>query len=328
MLTLHPPLPASSFILPDVPPSTPRSNGLQPADSPSSTTLAKYYSHLNSNSSLSQAGAELEAVRATDAELRVELNAHSDAATPHDHELSPSLETFDERLVQLSLRVTALHSAVQQAETTDAEEQFRRSPARSRPGFTSATDVEDVFGPTLHSMPFGDEEQDDFDDGELDQLQEQLHNIHSGLYLDVGVSLQLPTAEEADAVKLRLSFVAKHLDDLEDGGSPEFDLANLRRDLEHKLQQSQRITALSDFRDRIAGADAALSDLLTSIDAATPGLELPPSSRPSTPGGSPSLAMPLSEALLDATRAVTKARKDAVVLVDDKRVVDRTLPIR
>lgn len=308
------------------------------AEPASTRALENALTRLKSDTSLSLAAAELEDVRSIDIQLRNDVFATS----PDAHVRSPPLESLDELVLQLRRRSSALRSALEQA-VEDSKPQLaegpelsrddvfpaelRRTATKGRPTFTSSSDVEDVFGPTLHSMPFGDEEQDDFDGGEFGNLQRQLEDVPTEVWLNEVASLQLPTTVDAEAVQRQLSLVAARLEDLtaDSKGAGLEALQPLIQELNRKMQESDRIVALSAFHERIAGADSALSDLLTSIDVATPGIDLPPLSRPSTPGGSPALSMPLSEAYLDASRAVTAARKDAVPLIDDNRVEARTL---
>ncbi|KAK4701836.1 hypothetical protein P7C70_g4387, partial [Phenoliferia sp. Uapishka_3] len=291
---------------------------------------------LQRDTSLSQVGSELESIKTA----IIQLQNEAAATEGHVYEPTTPLVVLDGKLLELRRRSSFIRSALEQAivdrnaaaVVASAEqlspEDLRRTPGKSRPipTFTSPADVEDVFGPTLYSAPFGEEEQDVYDDVEgspTGELQHQLNKVPTQRWLDPQLTFQLPTAEDAEEVQLQLSVLSAHLEELatnSTGSDLDFRYQPLRSALESKWLESERMAALSDFRDRIAGADTALSDLLTSIDAATPGLDMPPASRPSTPSGSPSLSLPLNEALLDATRAVTKARKEAVPLIDDPRV--------
>lgn len=296
---------------------------------------------LRDESSLTSSSAEVQRVRLLDVQLRSDVG---DAPGVDLENGVPSIcASLDERIATLRARATAVDSAlvlaigyrsplsVSEAIPEDPEldveelsfpEGLRRSAPKARMAFTSSSDVEDVFGPTLRSVPFPAQDEEV---GEVAELRQQLVEVGVELWLDDRTVLQLPLVDDAQAIQRRLSMVFAQLQDLEgDSSSAEaaVDLEPLKALLESKIRGSDRIVALAEFHQRVATADAALSDLLTSIDVAT-GLELPPSSRPGTPGSSLS-ALPLAEAFLDATTAVTTARKDAVPLIDDTRVQSRT----
>lgn len=199
-----------------------------------------------------------------------------------------------------------------------AEGGIRRPQRKGRISLTSKKDLEDIFGPTLHSTPFSDipDGDDDFNQS-LSLLEGQLREITVERWLDDRTFLQLPTKDDVEKLKRQLSLVGAQLEDLE-SDNQQLEFGTVKVELERKINTLVFLEELAMFGETIASADVALSDLLTSIDASTPGLEFPPSSsRSPTPEVR---VFSVGDALLSASNAVSRVRIQAIPLLDDSRV--------
>ncbi|GAA5927654.1 hypothetical protein JCM1841_006073 [Sporobolomyces salmonicolor] len=162
-----------------------------------------------------------------------------------------------------------------------------------------------VLSPTIEEPP------------EVVELRRKTSSIVAHEWLDSEKFVQLPPKVEADAFQKQVEDIKRQLDELEANPSDGLvwtDLTPLKTVLQTKEEEARRVAALAHFAVKVDAADVALSNLLDSIDAATPGL---PSPSP-TDGESPPL--PLSEAIVQASDAVTTVRVEAIQLVDDRRV--------
>ncbi|GAA6034607.1 hypothetical protein JCM8097_005420 [Rhodosporidiobolus ruineniae] len=163
--------------------------------------------------------------------------------------------------------------------------------------------------PSLHEPP------------EVQRLRAEMDTVTAAEWLDSSTVLQLPTVADAEEVQRQVGACLEKLDDLEAASSDALvwtDVDGLRNEVKKKDEAAKRVFALARFGERVDTADQALSNLLDSIDAATPNLP-PPSP---TPGSAPLL--PLPQALSVASDAVTAVRLAAIPLVDDARV-ERTI---
>ncbi|GAA5952394.1 hypothetical protein JCM21900_003802 [Sporobolomyces salmonicolor] len=174
----------------------------------------------------------------------------------------------------------------------------------------------DVFGPASPSSLFALSPRIE-EPPEVVELRSKTSSIVAHEWLDSEKFLQLPPKVEADAFQQQVEDIKRQLDELEANPSDGLvwtDLTPLKTALQTKEEEARRVAALAHFAVKVDAADVALSNLLDSIDAATPGL---PSPSP-TDGESPPL--PLSEAIVQASDAVTAVRVEAIQLVDDRRV--------
>lgn len=318
-------------------------------------------SRLLSDTTLSIASADLDTIDDSRISLREDITraggALSDAlskwTTPAPESLRAQIVRLRETSSSLAGALTKamareesrLAAGVRRQEEQAAEERSVRHPSNGWPTFTSATDVEDVFGPTPSTiaLPTGDDD-DNVEISQVAELQNQLATIDASFlplrvvqptdellsqvdsWADEKPFLQLPSAADADHVWRQLSLVHALFDDLISdaagaGLALDADLAPLRAKLQRKTQASERISSFAQFKEKVEVADAALSDLLTSIDAATPSAPHPlDSRRSSSPGAFDVQALPLADALLRASSAVTVVRKEAIPLLGDSRV--------
>ncbi|KAM0753309.1 hypothetical protein T439DRAFT_379009 [Meredithblackwellia eburnea MCA 4105] len=269
--------------------------------------------------------------------LTIDIESCSTEPFPEMVELAEEARLLLQRTTSLQTTVAVVRSALEdRIRLHDISSTPNKSPLpkhldlpglsspsinNGRTTFTSALDVEDVFGPTLQSVPFPSESQEEQDPGsqpEFDHIKELLHSIETDLWLDEEMILHLPTRSDSEHIQNELSSVSDQIKAISSDSTIDTDA--LRRVVNGKLRSSGRIKQLADFNEHLEAAHAALSDLLSSIDATTPVLDLLSSDSASELGPSPPPTLPLGNALLEATRAVTTARREAITLIDDSRV--------
>ncbi|GAA5908711.1 hypothetical protein JCM5296_002683 [Sporobolomyces johnsonii] len=174
----------------------------------------------------------------------------------------------------------------------------------------------DVFGPASPSSLFALSPTIE-EPPEVIELRSKTSSIVAHEWLDSEKFLQLPPKEEADAIQKQVEDVKRQLDELEANPSDGLvwtDLTPLKTALQSKEEAARRVAALAHFAVKVDAADVALSNLLDAIDAVTPGLP------PPSPTDSETPPHPLSDAIVQASDAVTAVRVEAIQLVDDRRV--------
>ncbi|GAA5867021.1 hypothetical protein JCM1840_005942 [Sporobolomyces johnsonii] len=174
----------------------------------------------------------------------------------------------------------------------------------------------DVFGPASPSSLFALSPTIE-EPPEVIELRSKTSSIVAHEWLDSEKFLQLPPKEEAEAIQKQVEDVKRQLDELEANPSDGLvwtDLTPLKTALQTKEEAARRVAALAHFAVKVDAADVALSNLLDAIDAVTPGLP------PPSPTDSETPPRPLSDAIVQASDAVTAVRVEAIQLVDDRRV--------
>ncbi|BGO92228.1 hypothetical protein NBRC10512_000960 [Rhodotorula toruloides] len=148
------------------------------------------------------------------------------------------------------------------------------------------------------------------------ELRRRIERIETAGWLSPS-TLVLPPAAEAAVMDGELATCRNELVALA-GNSDETlvwaDLPSIERYIEDKGKEVRRVAALARFSDFLAKADSTLSDLLNAVDASTPDAP------PVTPDPAASPVLPLSDALVAASEAVTAVRVEAIPLADDGRV--------
>ena len=314
-------------------------------DSVSSTPLDRArasHSLLLSDRTLNHATVELDTIDESRTQLRESISSAGGAVMDAlSRWTTPAPESLRAQIVRLREASTDLADALAKAiaheelritdatlrpEERAAEVRGVRRLSNEQPAPTSGTDVEDVFGPTLSTIPFPHGYEEDVEISQVAELQDQLAAIDVDSWADEKPFLQLPSSADAAHISRQLSLVHALLDDLVSdatgsGLELDADLAPFRSELERKALASERITSLARFKEKVEVADSSLSDLLTSIDAATPSNPHPSDlHRSSSPTESDVHALPLATALLHASSVVTIVRKKAIPLLDDSRV--------
>lgn len=128
-------------------------------------------------------------------------------------------------------------------------------------------------------------------------------------WLDSEAIFRLPDMEESNVLRDSLRDLRHDFDVFKtDNGSD--DVHSLEALVTAKEEEVKRISDLASFSQRVETADAALSDLLDSIDATTSADLVAQYPSP----------LPLSEAIIQANDAVTATRLEAIPLIDDRRV--------
>ncbi|GAA5852857.1 hypothetical protein JCM8547_004711 [Rhodosporidiobolus lusitaniae] len=192
---------------------------------------------------------------------------------------------------------------------------LRRSSALPRLSIDGIEEEpDDPFARSSPSNPFGSSGQPAMQEpSEVQQLRAGLAAVTALDWLDPAV-LQLPSSADAVEVEQQVSLCRQAFDALEALSSDVLvwtDVDGLKADVVKKEEASTRVTSLADFGGKVEAADQALSNLLDSIDASTPGIPLPDDA---------SAIVPLPEAISAASNAVTVVRHAAIPLVDDARV--------
>ncbi|ORY63821.1 hypothetical protein BCR35DRAFT_326628 [Leucosporidium creatinivorum] len=195
---------------------------------------------------------------------------------------------------------------------------LRRSRSSGRPSFTSAEDVDDVFGKKSSNPPFPFDDSTANEPAEVTTLRAQLDGVVVDVWLDSSVVLHLPTVTEVDNLRQDLSVMEDELEAVSTGIGLWADLGSVKEELERKSTVLERVASLARFNDKLSSADASLSNLLNSIDASSAD-PIPADDDPFAPPP-PSNTTPLPDALLAASAAVTAVRKGAISLIDDPRV--------
>ncbi|GAA6051096.1 hypothetical protein JCM3770_004711 [Rhodotorula araucariae] len=157
-----------------------------------------------------------------------------------------------------------------------------------------------------------------FDDPpEAVRLRRRMQDATTREWLDSSAVLQLPTVADAQEVGRIIADCRKQLDALAQLPHERLvwtDVDALQDALLRKEEAVARVASLAHFGERVVAADAALSDLLIAIDAATPSVPAP------SPEPDCTTELSLSDALVTASEAVTTVRVEAIPLVDDARV--------
>ncbi|BGP00297.1 hypothetical protein NBRC10513v2_004522 [Rhodotorula toruloides] len=148
------------------------------------------------------------------------------------------------------------------------------------------------------------------------ELRRRVERIETAGWLSP-TTLVLPSAAEAAVMDGELATCRNELAALAEGSDETLvwaGLPSVEREIEDKGKEVSRVAALAHFADFLAKADSTLSDLLNAVDAATPD------ATPVTPDAAASPVLPLSDALVAASEAVTAVRVEAIPLADDGRV--------
>ncbi|GJN91278.1 hypothetical protein Rhopal_004297-T1 [Rhodotorula paludigena] len=136
-------------------------------------------------------------------------------------------------------------------------------------------------------------------------------------WLNASAVLQLPSLADADEADKSTNNSRQEVDAVKQLSQEELGWTNLDS-LEAEQQcvevAARRVRSLAELAQKVDTADSALSDLLNAIDATTPEVPSP------SPEPGCRAALPLSEALVAASEAVTAVRVDAIPLIDDARV--------
>ncbi|GAA5824521.1 hypothetical protein JCM11251_000457 [Rhodosporidiobolus azoricus] len=151
---------------------------------------------------------------------------------------------------------------------------------------------------------------------EVQRLREQVAAITAQEWLESATVLQLPSVADAAEVRRQVNDSRLELEAFETG-SPDLlvwtDVDGLKQQLDDKDQALKRVSLLADFRAKVDIADAALSNLLDSIDAVAPDLVPPPSYDPCP-------ILPLPQAMKRTGEAVSDVRSSSQRLIYDTRV--------
>lgn len=229
--------------------------------------------------------------------------------------LARSLDAHDQRHGSPSAD-EADAAIIVQPSTPSPPPTLRRSLGSLGP-LPNSDEVDDPFGPapSAHdpfALPSG------FDEPfAVAELRHRMQRVTAHEWLDASTVLQLPSIADADEVARLVADCHDDLDKIARLPHEQLlwtDVDALKVEQQGKEAAAARVSALARFGDKVNFADAALSDLLVAVDAATPNL---PSISPE-PGTAPALS--LSDALVAASEAVTAVRVAAIPVVDDARV--------
>lgn len=193
---------------------------------------------------------------------------------------------------------------------TDMAAIEQQAPAEPRSTAALAPAVDDVVHDPFTLDPPLDEP------AALKDLRRRVGRIETANWLSP-VTLVLPSTKDAADLGGAIAICRDELTALVDGTDDTLvwaDFPTIEREIEEKDKEIRRITALARFAKILAKADSSLSDLLNAVDAATPD------ALPVTPDPAASPVLPLSEALVAASEAVTVVRVEAIPLADDGRV--------
>lgn len=205
--------------------------------------------------------------------------------------------------------VLAKSIALPQEEERAIADENVADPWPTSPNLRAPSIIDDVFGLVPSEDPFA------VPDGEgepveISNVRAKVELLHVRDWLDSQAILRLPTVEESNELRASLGDIKRSFESLEKNDCPGGGFASLQGLVSTKEEEVDRVSSLANFSLLVEAADTALSNLLDSIDAADPGL---PSSPPLT-------LVPLSEAINEASDAVTSVRHAAIPLVDDARV--------
>lgn len=239
------------------------------------------------------------------------LASPSQTFPPPSFNLEQSPPTPETDIDKLDLSGLPLHP---QSYTND----LRRSRSSGRPSFTSAEEVESIFGKKSSNPPFIFDDVSTDESAEVTTLRTQLDSILVGIWLDSDVVLHLPTVAEVDNLRQDLSVIEDELEAVSTGTGLWVDLESVKQELERKSTVLKRVAALARFNGKLVDADASLSNLLNSIDANSSDLTPCDDDPFAIPASSSNT--PLADALLAASATVTAVRKGAIPLIDDARV--------
>ncbi|GAA5844691.1 hypothetical protein JCM9279_002883 [Rhodotorula babjevae] len=148
-------------------------------------------------------------------------------------------------------------------------------------------------------------------------LRRRMQKATAREWLDAETVLQLPSAADAAELERLVAGCRTGLDGIARLPHEQLlwtDLDALKAEQQSKETAAARVRALAGFAEQVVSADAALSDLLIAVDAATPSATAPSPE----PGSAPALS--LADALVAASEAVTAVRVGAIPVVDDARV--------
>ncbi|GAA5876295.1 hypothetical protein JCM16303_007089 [Sporobolomyces ruberrimus] len=180
-----------------------------------------------------------------------------------------------------------------------------------------SSNVDDVFGELAPCDPFAEMDHH-YESPELSSLRAKAELLRVRDWLDDAAVLRLPTCGESTELRSSLRNLQDDYSALKASGGGsimEAEFEPFHHLVSTKEQEVERISDLANFSSTVARADAALSNLLDSIDAATPGF-----SSSSLRKDQLSSDLSLPEAIIQASDAVTAVRLGAIPLVDDRRV--------
>lgn len=181
-------------------------------------------------------------------------------------------------------------------------------------------DLDDVFGPiVVNPFPIVDgEEEDDIEKSPIMQFSSRLSNIMVDHWQDQQIFYQLPSMSDAQRLAEQLAPLEAQLQDI-DCQDDSSDYDSVKLELRRKSLAIAQINCLAQFKNKVELADDAFSNLLTSIDNATPGMV--DNFKTSDALDFQSSVMSIPEALRIAGNAITVVRKHSIPLLEDSRVL-------
>ncbi|GAA6010309.1 hypothetical protein JCM11491_006260 [Sporobolomyces phaffii] len=241
-----------------------------------------------------------------------EEEAHSEELKSIEHEATSILKL---REVDPDAETSAQHQATSAPQSLrhrlrgigDTLESSSIEPAFHHSNVPSS-EFADVFGDVESKTPSA-ESPILIEPVEISDLRAKVEFLRIRDWLNDGASLRLPGPEESKALGQSLHEIKEEFEAIETHHDRNA-LGSLENIVSEKEEEFKRVSDLADFSHRVEIVDSALSDLLDSIDAATPGF----------PSPSPTAPVPLSEAIKQANDTVTKVRLEAIPLADDRRV--------
>lgn len=182
-------------------------------------------------------------------------------------------------------------------------------------------DLDDVFGPiVINPFPVVDEEDtSDVEQSPIMHFSSKLSNVLVDHWQDQQIFYQLPSISDAQHLAQQLAPLQAQLQDIK-SQDDSFDYVSIKLELRRKTLAIAQIDCLAQFKSKVELADDAFSNLLTSIDHATPGM-LDNLKESDNLDFESSSVISISEALRVAGNAITVVRKHSIPLLEDSRVL-------